>query len=246
MRALKRKGREEFRDWLLRIEEHPDCSAPIDLLLDEATSFGIPGSSDVVATFFSTKFELAKTILPHVEEVESLGVNHDCWPGIWDGLALLFFESICPRNADGLWNPNRREHYIYDPGFQVRHRHRIYGPVTLFRAGRESLKPFFQGKPCIHGDFEEQIGALQEFAGNPVALQVLRALYAINGAEQHIPGYGNRRKFKGFKKLLPVPGSLRRFTTVSQQLKRTYDLAGITFDGYLDLLPSEFSEWLNT
>ena len=123
--------------------------------------------------------------------------------------------------------------------------HRVYGPVTLYRHGQDNVLPFFQTRPSIHGDFEEQIGSLQEFAGNPVALQVVRSLYVKNGTSSHIPGYGNRKKYEGFKKPLPVPGSLRRFTAVSQQLRRTYDLTGISHDGYLEILPDEFQLWLD-
>ena len=31
---------------------------------------------------------------------------------------------------------------------------------------------------------------------------------------------------------------------IYDQLKRTYDLAGISFEGFVEVLPAEFREWL--
>ena len=245
MRVLRNIGRDIFRTWVLQIPDHPSDSPPFHLLSDEDTSFGIPGSSELAARVFSTKYEMAKALFPHVEEVEVLEVNHDCWPGIWDAMSLLFFESVCPRNANGTWNPNRIEHYVYDPAYTVRHRHRVYGPVTLYRSGTENLKAFFNAKPCVLGDFEEQVGSRNELAGNPVALRVLKTLYVENEGDRIIPGFTNRKKFPGFKRQLPAPGTLRRFTAISDQMRRTYDLAGISYDGFLEILPNEFTQWLD-
>ena len=178
MRALKKDGINAFRDWIHSLDDDPNAKPPLHLLENEDYSFVIPDSSDLVHGVFTDKFAFATALLPFVQELERLNVNHECWPGIWDAMALLFFDSICPRNPDGTWNPNRVEHYVYDPGFRVRHRHRVYGPVALVRTGGENVLPFFRAQPCVLGDFEEQIGPLQEIAGNPGALQILRALYA--------------------------------------------------------------------
>jgi len=245
VRVLRNRGRELFRNWVLQLADNSADNPPVHLLSDEDTSFGVPGASIVTPRVFSKKYELAVALLPHVEELEGLEVNHDCWAGIWDAMSLLFFESVCPRNADGTWSPNRIEHYIYDSAYTVRHRHRVYGPVTLVRAGGVSLKAFFDSKPCVLGDFEEQVGSRNELAGNPVALQVLKALYVKNDGDAIIPGYTNRKTFRNFKRKLPAPGTLRRFTAISDQLKRTYDLAGISFEGFLELLPAEFTQWLD-
>lgn len=246
MRVLRNSGRDLFRNWVLQLADDPVAPPPLHLLSDEETSFGIPDSSELTSNIYTTKYDMAAALLPHVEEIEALEVSHECWPGIWDAMALFFFESVCPRNADGTWNPNRIEHYVYDPAYTVRHRHRVYGPVTLYRAGQASLKAFFNARPCVLGDFEEQVGSRNELAGNPVALQVMRTLYVENDGDRIIPGYTNRTKFPGFKRKLPAPGTLRRFTAINDQLKRTYDLAGISYEGFLELLPDEFTQWLDT
>jgi hypothetical protein len=246
MRVLRNSGREMFRNWVLQLADNPSDSPPIHLLSDEETSFGIPDSSELAPNIYTTKYDMAAALLPHVEEIEALEVSHECWPGIWDAMALHFFESICIRNADGQWQPRRIERYVYDPAYTVRHRHLVYGPVTLYRTGRAELGPFFKvTKPHILSDFEEQVGSRNELAGNPVALQVIKTLYVENDGDKIIPGYTNRTKFPGFKRKLPAPGTLRRFTAINDQLKRTYDLAGISYEGFLELLPDEFTKWLD-
>jgi len=245
MRALRKEGREQFKIWVEHISDHPDAAPPTQLLNDDEFSHGIPCTSEMIPKVYTNKYELAKAVLPYIEEIEAQDVSHDCWPGIWDAFALALFESICPRHSDGSWNPNRIEHYVYDPGYTVRHRHRVYGSVTLYRIGRDNLEPFFKTKPSTLGDFEEQIGSRNELAGNPVALRVLHTLYVKSEKDEIIPGYTNRKSFPGFKKKLPAPGTLRRFTAISDQLKRTYDLVGISYDGFLELLPNEFREWLD-
>jgi hypothetical protein len=100
--------------------------------------------------------------------------------------------------------------------------------------------------PSIHGDFEEQIGSRQEIAGNGILLEILNKLYVNRNDQTLIRGYTSSRKYDGFKNKLPAPGSLRRFTIICEQLKRTYDLGGIERGGMLQLLPSEFQIWLKS
>ena len=246
MRALNQDGRVLFRKWVLNIGEHAAGAPPREILDDPNLSYRVLGSSDVSPSVFDKKCELAESLLPHIETLEGLGLARDSWPDIWDALALHHFDSICPKSSEGLWQPHRVEHYIYDASYTVRHRHRIYGPVTLWRAGRPHIRPFFNVAPSVLGDFEEQVGSRQELAGNSTALKVLATLYVKKGGESLISGYTNRKSFKGFKRKLPIPGSLRRFTAIYDQLKRTYDLSGISFEGFLDVLPKEFNEWIYT
>ena len=246
MRALNKGGRELLRQWILDIPEHADDAPPRHLLEDINYSYEVIGSDGLPVATYDRKSDLAEALLPHVERLESLGLSRDAWQDIWDAMALHYFDSICPKSPEGTWQPHRIEHYLYDPGYNVRHRHRIYGPVTLWRKGRPDLRPFFNVSPSVLGDFEEQVGSRQELAGNSTALKVLAKLYVKDGGDTLIPGYTNRKRYKGFKKKLPLPGSLRRFTAIYDQLKRTYDLSGISFDGFLDVLPGEFDEWLET
>lgn len=194
MRALKNEGQKAFSSWIDSLHENPDSQIPLSLLEDDATSFEVLNSPDLPSAQFSTKLELAEALVPVVSEIEASDIDHDCWPRIWDAMALQFFDSICPVDSEGHWKPKNISHYIFSDNYKVRHRHRISGPVTLLKTGGESVAPFFKVEPSIHGDFEEQIGSRQEIAGNSTALEVLKALYVKSDGSGIATGYTTTKK----------------------------------------------------
>ncbi len=246
MRALNRDGRGEFTEWILGLKENPQAAIPLHLLSDDNFSCEIAGSPAFISHGFVTKYDLAETLAPVIEELGKLRLNHECWPDIWDAMALFYFESICPKAKNGEWAPNRIEHYIYDQTHtksrDLCYRHRIFGPVRLYRVSHIGVKPFFQVKPCVHGDYEEHIGSSDQLAGNSTILELLSILYVNDG--KPISGYTNKKLYKGIKKKLPEPGSLRRIPQVCKQLRRTYDLPAVSCESLLQLLPQEFHDRL--
>jgi hypothetical protein len=244
MRALNEAGREKFATWIRELSSAESGDPPQTILEDNRFSFTIPGTGEIQWNVFESKFEMAQYLMPFIEAAERQNLSAENWAGIYDALSLLFFDSLCSRNKDGSWVVKMPYFYVYDSSYRVRHRHRIYGPITLYRNGGDAIKPFLGSSPDILGDFEEQIGSNNELAGNPNVLRVLNSLYVSQATGKTIPGYTSRKKFEGFQKELPIPGSLRRFTAICKQLSRTYDLAGVSLEGFVSLLPKEFSDWL--
>lgn len=250
MRVLLKDGQQSYEEWVLGLRENPNAAVPLNLLEEESSSYEIPGSSPLESRQFQTKFELAKSLMPIVNELRTLRVDYESWPNIWDSLALFYFQSICPVDSEGSWNPNRVEHYVYDrthtKSRDLCYRHRIYGPTTLYRTCPDSIEPFFKVAPCVLGQYEESIGSVNELAGNKRVLQLTKALYLKEDGSGLVIGYTSTRKYKGFKKKLDAPGGVRRIPAICKQLRRTYDLAGISYSGLLELLPHEFDDWLMT
>ena len=244
MRALTEEGRSKYKEWVEGISDQPALTPPWHLLESDEASFSIPHTPGVERKVYSTKYEFAEAMYFHVKAAEDARVDHNRWPGIWDALALLHFDSICPYKSGEGWRPKDSVHYVYTPNYKVRHRHRVYGAVTLYRANPESVRQFFKCKQSVIGEYEEQIGSSQELAGSAVILQVLYALYAKKGGGLK-KGYTSRVKFKGFENKLAAGGSLRRFVTICAQLRRTYDLTAIGVEPFIKLLPAEFKEWLS-
>ncbi|MCH2026272.1 MAG: hypothetical protein MK172_11070 [Verrucomicrobiales bacterium] len=240
MKFLTEEGNKEYASWVGSIEG-TDLVKPSNLLEDSLFSCEIPNSPDLPEMSFSTKFELAEVLAPIVEQLYENGLDDDKWEGVWNAMALQYFDSICRRDKDGKWKPNKgKEFYIYDSDFTRFYRHRIKGPVRLYQAGGRALEPFFQVLPHIHGDFEEFVGSSQELVSAQVIL-VLKALYAKQDDSGIVAGFSTRKNFPSIEKKLPAPGTIRRFVQVFKQLKRTYDLFGIDPDPFMDLLPEEFS-----
>ncbi len=243
MRVLNREGSAQFREWILSLGDSEDTSIPLGILSDSDFSYEIPNSPEPPQLEFPTKYELAEALSPFVKELRGLQIAPESWPGIWNALALTYFDLICPKKSDSL-APNRIEHYIFDEthsqSTSLGYRHRIFGPLTLFETNSEAVHPFFQQEPSVLGQYEESLGSRQEIAGNPTALEVVRRLYKKLGT-----GYTSKKQYPDFKSTkVPSPGSIERFCTLWQQLKRTYDLEGISTDAFLELLPEEFDEWL--
>jgi len=247
MRALNKDGMAMFKEWIISLNDDPSAEMLRYLLEDDLYSYGIPGSRVLEKRIFLTKYDLAETLFSVVSSLEGLRVNHDSWPGIWTALALFYFESVCRKNDAG-WNPNSASYYVYGehtgnkPKF---YEHRIYGPITLYRTAPEHVRPFFdKTKASVMGQYEMSIGASNELAQNPSILEVLKKLYAKNESDTK-RGYTSAKKMKGSSKKWDVPGGIRRIPKVCKQLRRTYDLPGVSSDNLLALLPEEFHDWLD-
>lgn len=245
MKALTEEGRSKYREWVESMADHLASSPPAYLLDSDETSFSIPNTPPIERGQYSTKSDFAEAMYRYVKAAEDARIDHNRWPGIWDALALQHFDMICPQKPGGEWKPRDSVHYVFTPNYKVRHRHRVYGPVTIYRAHPDSVRPFFQCKPSVLGEYEEQIGSSQELAGSAVVLQVLCRLYAKKGGGLK-RGYTSRVKFKGFDDKLAAAGSLRRFVPICAQLRRTYDLTSIGVEPFIALLPAEFKEWLSS
>lgn len=244
MKILNQLGRTQFKAWVISLEQNPSSQPPVSLLDDLASSVSINIEIMLPPGPFTDKYDFAVAMLDIAKAIEATEVDYEFWPSIWDSLALHYFSEVCPKTRSGDWDPNKHHHYCYDPDYKVRHRHRIYGPLTLVRNGGDAVAPFFHVSPSTLGDFEEQVGSRQELAGNLTALRVIRSFFANPEGTSQKRGFVSRKVYEGFKKKLPTPGNLLRFTTVCKQLRRTYDLAGVSEEGFLDVLPPEFTKGL--
>jgi hypothetical protein len=241
MRALTKDGRKAFREWVLGLREDVVADIPLQLLENDTCSYEIIGSTPLEPKIFVNKYELAECLFPKVKQLEELRVDHDGWPGIWDAFSLFYFESVCPKK-NSFWQRHSVSYYVYgaNTGNKPKYyEHRIYGPVTLYRTSPEGVRPFFGSSPGVLGQYEMSIGASNELAENSTILAVINKLYARDDGSV-VSGYTSTRTYKGFSKKLDAPGGIRRIPKVFQQLRRTYDLAGISEAALFDLLPKEF------
>jgi len=249
MRALKKQGCVLFKNWILSLKENPELELPLNFLTDNNLSYEIPNSPPLKKQVFSTKYELAEVLYPIVLKIEGLRVNYDCWPGIWSAFALFYFESVC-RKDDAGWNPNSVSYYVYGEhtGNKPKlYEHRIYGPITLYRTSPKSVRPFFEGRfksPSVMGQYEMSIGASNELAQNATILEVLKLLYVK--ADGIVQAFTGTTTFPGSSKKWDKPGGIRRIPKVSKQLRRTYDLLGVSSTSLLELLPHEFHTWIES
>jgi len=101
--------------------------------------------------------------------------------------------------------------------------------MQLHAANPEISRVVLTGDIITTGEFYEQIASKQEIVGSAIILDVLTELYLNRATGKLKVGSAS----KGF-------GSVRRFITVFNQLRMTWDLQSQTTSEILSLLPIEF------
>lgn len=189
---------------------------------------------DVEQKSFRNRFELGVYLCEVLKKADRTRIAQDA--GVWNWLALFFFDEICPVRADGSRRVLSREKYIFDPRARRFYRHLVAAPFLLVQRHGESARTLLDSKVSQHGDFTEQIVSRQEIITNHELLKAIYALYfdanAANGGHTK-RGATDRDQ----------PGTVRRLAAVLQQFALTYDMQAMAADEILSLLPEEFTPW---
>jgi hypothetical protein len=233
LRILNQEGRGRWRQWIEDLRRDPSLAVPVDLLDSAETSLSAPTPVALPAGPFGTKFEMARQLLPAIIALETSRIPEGLWPGVWDWMALNFFDEICPA-VSGARRARAVERYCYAGDYRKNHRHRVLGPIAFYRVGHEAAQLFLSSEPEKLSDQEEQIGSRQEIAASSALLQAMALLYWKSS---------ENRPLRGWAPNSAKPGSLRRFVALVGQLSRTYDLQATQPEAIIKLLPKEFHPW---
>jgi hypothetical protein len=233
IRYFNQRGREEWANWLNNLRNDPWTPFPDDILQRGDLTRAAPGGV-ALPTINNSKYHLAESLAKPISVIESKGLSIDQFPGLWDWLAAYYFDAICAKKNDGTRNLNETARYRWDPDYRRKYRHRIYGPVSLFRQLGSYSKILLSGDAYTLSDWEEQAAARYETGGNPSIAEVLCMLYWDDT---------NKKPKKGAAPNKKTPGTLRRFGDIMRQFALTYDLNAISAQGLADLLPREFNKW---
>jgi hypothetical protein len=240
MRALKKlneKGTERFTEYLRDVRSGATTPPPVALLDDPDCSAPVPGGAMVEPRTFTTRRDAAEYLVTALANVPQTELDHN--PGVWNWLSLLYFDQICPPQANGRRKVLKSYHYVLPPvsdpeHFRHYYRHLLAGAFRIHRQHPTSGKVFLAGALHKFDDFNEQVASRQEMISNPAIVAALDLLYFDISTARPKRGAGaNKRR----------PGTLRRFVDLFYQLDLTYDLYSLTTDQLLDLLPGEFERW---
>ena len=232
LRILNDEGRRRWRQWIEDLRLDPSLPVPSDLLDNPEKSLSPPIAVPLPAGPFGTKFEMAKQLLPTVIALETARLPDASWPGVWDALALAYFEEICP-SVEGKRKVKELESYVWSPLYTRTYKHRVAGTVSLYRAyGRASILCLW-GEAPILSDYEIQLSSHPTWLGAKAVGDVLYQMYWDQKT--------NRPKRGGMSRVRP--GALFHFIKVISQLERTYDIQGLQADALKELLPLGFHRW---
>jgi len=229
--CLTDSGRKIFAEYLQRIRSGGSESPPRDELSREPYSTAFSSAIQVdESTNFSSRIELGEYLHRTFQKSDrnTLLSNY----GIWDWLALLWFDNICPLDQ-GIRKVRETARYILSRDRSDYYRHLILGSWDLYSLYGLYSRLFLNCPPYIHNDWTEQLASRQDIITNKGLIEAVDWLYWDDKRGRPKIGATDRKR----------QGNIRRLIMVIGQLDLTYDLHAMSADEILLLLPEEFDLW---
>lgn len=232
-------GVEIFKRFIVRAAQGEKSPPPTAILFDPR--FSEPTDLDVSVdnTVFSGRYEFGIYLNEVFKGVPAPVISRD--HGLWNWLALYWFEQLAPERADGSRKIYRIETLILPskPDYSRYYRHFVRTPWLAVSQHGEVAKvllvPAGGGKePPLtrRGELVEQLSSRQWIFGNRT---IMRGAYDM----YFDPTVGRPKRGAGGS----VGGSPRRLATIVDQLELTWDLHDCTPQQFVALLPKEFDRW---
>ena len=247
LRAFNDEGRKQWATYVESLKMDPAASMPIGLLTDPALSKeagGSVGLSEIPVKDLDPcdKMEFADAIVKLTAPLIEARLSKDSWPSVWDWLAARYFDLLCPASESGKRKANQTEWYAYSEAFNRQYKHRVAGPVEVIRRHGENARLLLVStnqsvSVSSLSQMEDEVASRQEIFSSNAAIAVLNRMYWD-------PEKESQRRGAVSNKMLP--GTIRRFAAIFDQLERTFDLSVISAEALADLLPQrEFGRWLS-
>jgi hypothetical protein len=233
LRHFTSDGLTRFRDFLNELKQDPSREIPRDLLEDPDLTRSVTGSGrlQIEERALHTRLEAGE----YLNQVLGGLADPLSGPELWAWLTLLFFDSICPPEENGLRKPAAEARYIPDQSGFRRYRHALQGPFEIYRAFRDNRDAAML---LLWGPVSRQDEIWEQITSRPVLVQAKPLLEAATllyfDRDRGIPLRGAASR---------GPGSVRRFGAIVMQLDRTWDLDSMDARRIIDLLPAEFDRY---
>jgi hypothetical protein len=236
VRRLNKKGIKKMGLFLDSLNTDAPMPYPENLLTDNDFTEIIEPGIEIEKRTFTNRYEVGEYFFKKFNSSGITDIERD--KGLWAWLSLYYFEEFCDKDRDGNLSPGERARWIPAiSNFRKYYRHLIAGPYRIWNAYSENPKTalvLLCKPPYRPGDVVEQLSARQEWITNSAIMKAATALY-VNKEET-----GHKRGAAG-----KGPGSSRRLSDIFWQFDLTWDLYSLSAKQILDLLPNEFSKFLN-
>jgi hypothetical protein len=230
LRRLNAEGKKAFVDLIATMKQEPTPNnSASELACDEALTEIMDHSAELSMKSFASRFDMAlhiHDVLASIPQPKLMGDD-----GLWNWLALSYFDQICGKDKNGNWKPDAQANYVRDLGF-LRYRHSVYLPWWLVGKYEQKARFLLSKEPSTRGEVIEQLTSVQYYPSCEGVMMAARELYWDHEAECLKKGSGGAG-----------PGSPRRFQAVLSQVEINYDLFSIDKEVVLDLLPREFDRF---
>ena len=157
--------------------------------------------------------------------------------GMWAWLAASWLDLLAPPSESGERRLGEQARWIpQSDDFQRYYRHLFAGPYRIFAAHHrdpDSAMSLLASEVARPGDVVEQLASRQEIVVSPGIIGAATKLY-------YDASSGKLKRGAGAK----GPGSARRLSDLIAQLDLTHDIYAMSVERVLELLPQEFSRFL--
>lgn len=228
IRRLTSEGTRRFSEYLEQLRMDGTLLPPMGILDDPVCSEAAACNAEVDERAFTSRYKLGTHLVEQLKDCDQRLIGNDA--GLWDWLALLYFEQIC-KSSGGARKPSEDAHYILSSHYGKRSRHAIRTTYILIRRYGDKVR-FMFSKLDERGELIEQIAATQYLWACEGVIEAASRLYQDDLKGTFKPGAGGSRG-----------GSARRLKTYLSQLTLTYDLLSLTADEILALLPAEYNKF---
>ena len=237
VRCLTEHGIAEFQEYLVRLRENGSIPSPRYLLTDPSSSRQL-NTADVFIEpkDFANRREFA-------EYIDACFASSDCEDevdesGLWEWLSLYYFDSVCPKNRDGVRKPKSLQRHLLNPPHPRKtRRHLLRNAYFIYRRYRHiSDVPLdlLLGPPLDqYPQAVTQIGERDRTLDSQGVLIAANRLYLDKSIGKPKPGYTSG------------DAGILTFGRVVNNLPELCDLSEMSADAILALLPPEFSQWLD-
>ena len=213
VRVLNEAGSRLFREFVERAKAGSTEAPPFHLLTDNATSE--PSGLDVAVEqrTFVSRIEFGRYLADAFSAIERRRISRDA--GLWNWLALFYFDQLCPSDSTGHRKVLGAGHYVLEGRFAYNryYRHLVRFPwfATVLHGERAAILLTAAGKatPGIGqwGELSEQLAGYQDILGSRAAVEVAARLY-LDADGKPVRGAASPSG----------PGSVRRLSMVLRQL----------------------------
>ena len=235
LRRLNDAGVREFAAYLDQLTQGQVVAPPYALLEDPRYSQPSElGAVGVVQRDFVDRRDFANYIDGRFQEAGVTGLADE--PGLWEWLSLFYFNAVCPADSRGKRRPGATNRHLVNSAFaRRRNRHLLRGPYMLYRrhSGEASELDLLLGYPLpVHGIAATHLAERPRLLGSRGVLLAANRLYFDTATKRPRRGYADQSS------------GLRAFCRFLNNLPRDFDLASISAETVLALLPGAFDAWV--
>lgn len=230
-RKLNDEGMLEFERFIEALRAGGKQNTPNFLLSDPRMSEPLDDPVDLGESEFETRYDLGIHLVKGLSAVDTQPLIGDS--GFWSGLALYWFDQLCPAKTDGSRKPAKAYNYILSKDYKHRPRHSIFTTWQLVDKYKEDSRFLLSKGLNVRGELIEQLMARQYLLSCEGVMRAASKLYYDREKKTFKRGASGRES----------PGCVSRYVNWLKQLEVNYDLFSMSADDFISLMPPEFDRF---